>query len=286
MPGRIWAGMHLRLWLSRVARGVALWLVIVPVVSDGAQQAGAPYEPELGQKGKDVQWVPTPPALIEKMLDMAAVTPRDYLVDLGSGDGVTVIAAARRGVRALGIEYDPRLVEVSKRNARAAGVGELTKFVKADIFKTDFTSATVVTTFLLPSLNLQLRPTILAMKPGTRVVSNTFPMGEWEPDDTATIEPCERWCTALFWVVPAPVGGTWRTPNGELALTQRFQKVSGTLGKTPIADGRLRGDEIHFSVDGAEYTGHVDGDRMRGTYRKDGRTLEWTAAHRKSLQER
>src|SRR3954454_2015658 len=121
-----------------------------------AQQIPAPYQPELGQKGKDVQWVPTPPALVEKMLDMAAVTPKDYLVDLGSGDGITVIAAAKRGVRALGIEYDGKLVELSKRNAKAAGVDSLARFSRGDIFKTDFSRATVVTTFLLPSLNLQL----------------------------------------------------------------------------------------------------------------------------------
>ena len=173
-----------------------------------AQQEQAPAPPQVGQKGKDVQWVPTPPALVEKMLDMAAVTPKDYLVDLGSGDGITVIAAAKRGVRALGIEYDGNLVELSKRNAKAAGVDSLARFTRGDIFKTDFSRATVVTTFLLPSLNLQLRPTILAMKPGTRVVSNSFPFGDWEPDDTATIdEPCERWCKALFWVVPARIAG-------------------------------------------------------------------------------
>ena len=262
------------------ARRLALCLVLPAVAAVTAQQTAAPYEPELGQKGKDVQWVPTPPALIEKMLDLAAVTPRDYLVDLGSGDGVTVIAAAKRGVRALGIEYDPRLVDVSKRNAGAAGVSARTKFMKADIFKTDFSSATVVTTFLLPSLNLQLRPTILAMKPGTRVVSNTFPMGDWEPDQTATIAPCERWCTALFWVVPARVAGVWRTTNGDLTLTQRFQMVSGTLGKQPLAEGRLRGEDLRFTVDGAEYIGRIDSYRMRGTYTANGRMLEWSGLRR------
>lgn len=272
--------MPFTLQLSTAARRLALCLVALSVVVMTAHQVGAPYEPELGQKGKDVQWVPTPPALIEKMLDLAAVMPRDYLVDLGSGDGVTVIAAAKRGVRALGIEYDPRLVELSKRNADAAGVSARTKFIKADIFKTDFSSATVVTTFLLPSLNLQLRPTVLAMKPGTRVVSNTFPMGDWEPDQTATIAPCERWCTALFWVVPARVAGIWRTPQGDLTLTQRFQMVSGTLGKQPLVEGRLRGEDIRFTVDGVEYTGRVDGYRMRGTYTANGRTLEWRGVRR------
>lgn len=238
------------------------------------------YQPEVGQKGKDVQWVPTPSALVEKMLDMAAVTPNDYLVDLGSGDGVTVIAAARRGVRALGIEYDARLVELSKQHAAAAQVGDRARFVRGDIFKTDFSKATVVTTFLLPSLNLQLRPTILAMKPGTRVVSNTFPMGEWEPDETATISPCERWCTALLWIVPARVGGTWRGTRGALVLTQRFQQVTGTLGTVPIENGRLRGDRISFTADGVAYTARVDGTSMRGTYESDGRTHNWNATAR------
>ena len=246
-----------------------------------AQQPPAPYQPELGQKGKDVQWVPTPAALVEKMLEMAAVTPKDYLVDLGSGDGVLVIAAARRGVRSMGIEYDGRLVDLSKRNAAAAGVAPLTRFVRGDIFKTDFSKATVVTTFLLPSLNLQLRQTLLAMKPGTRVVSNTFPIGDWEPDDTVTIDgPCERWCKALFWIVPARVGGTWRTPKGNLTITQKFQTFAGTLGQGSIADGRLRGDEITFTAGGTSYTGRVQDFRMTLKSVVDGKPVEWTAVRR------
>lgn len=238
-------------------------------------------EPVLNQKGKDVQWVPSQSELIEKMLDMAQVTPKDRFVDLGSGDGVTVIAAAKRGVRATGIEYDGNLVEVSKRNAKAAGVEKLTTFVRGDIFKKDFSDATVVFTFLLPSLNLQLRPTLLKMPPGTRVVSNTFPMGEWEPDDTVSIEgPCERWCKALFWIVPARVGGAWRTARGELTLTQRFQFIEGTLGKDPIQEGRLRGAQISFKAGSATYTGKVDGPRISGTFEENGRTGNWSALHR------
>jgi len=265
----------------RLRSSLAALVLAACTVSALAQQAPPPYQPELGQKGKDVQWVPTPSALVAKMLDMAAVTPRDYLVDLGSGDGVLVIAAARRGVRAMGIEYDGRLVDLSKKNAAAAGVASLTRFVRGDIFKTDFSKATVVTTFLLPSLNLQLRPTLLAMKPGTRIVSNTFPMGDWEPDDTATIEgPCERWCKALFWIVPARVGGTWRTPKGELTLTQKFQTVAGTLGREPIAEGRLRGDALTFTADGVAYTGRVEDFRITVTSVVDGKPVEWTALRR------
>jgi hypothetical protein len=266
--------------MQRLATALACATFALTLVA-AAQEPAAPYQPQVGQKGKDVQWVPTPPALVEKMLDMAGVTPKDYLVDLGSGDGVLVIAAAKRGVRAMGIEYDRRLVDLSKRNADAAGVARLTKFVRGDIFKTDFSKATVVTTFLLPSMNLQLRPTILAMKPGTRVVSNTFPIGEWEPDETVTIDgPCERWCKALFWIVPARVGGTWRTPEGDLTLTQKFQMVSGTLDGVPISDGRLRGEAITFTAGGQKYAGQVRDYRMSVRTVRDGKPVEWTAVAR------
>ena len=246
--------------------------------SAGAQQEGGqPDAPRLNQPGKDVQWVPTPPALVEKMLDLAGLTPKDRLVDLGSGDGVLVIAAAQRGARARGIEYDRGLVEFSKRKAAEAGVSQLTRFVRGDIFKTDFSDATVVTTFLLPSMNLRLRPTFLAMKPGTRIVANTFAIADWQPDESVAIEPCERWCTALMWIVPAHVGGTWSTPKGDLTLTQKFQMVSGTLGKEPIENGRLRGDEISFTVGRSTYTGRVEGNRMRVSATVDGQVIEWTA---------
>ncbi len=258
----------------------ALTVMLVSSAVASAQPA-APQAPVLNQKGKDVQWVPTPPVLLDRMLDMADVTPKDFLVDLGSGDGVTVIAAARRGVRALGIEYDANLVEVSKRNAKAAGVGALAEFRRGDIFKTNFSKATVVFTFLLPSLNLQLRPTILAMKPGTRVVSNTFPMGEWEPDDRVRVDgPCERWCEALFWVVPARVAGVWRTPKGDLTLTQRFQMLSGTLGDTAVQQGRLRGEAIMFTLGDGQFTGRVNGYRINGTFVENGRSSTWNLARR------
>ena len=240
-------------------------------------QKDAPPEPQLNQPGKDVQWVPTPPELAEKMLDLAHLTPEDRFVDLGSGDGVLVIAAARRGARAKGIEYDRGLVELSKRRARDAGVSNRTRFVRGDIFKTDFSDATVVTTFLLPSMNLELRPKFLAMKPGTRIVANTFAIGDWAPDGSATIEPCDRWCKAMLWVVPARVGGVWRTPQGLLTLTQRFQFFTGTLGRDPIEHGRLRGETISFTVGGASYTGRVIDDRMQVSAMVDGKVVEWTA---------
>jgi SAM-dependent methyltransferase len=268
--------------ITRRSRAAAI-LAIVTTLAGALATASAtareaqPYQPQLNQPGKDVQWVPTPGALVEKMLDMARVTTSDRVVDLGSGDGVLVIAAARRGARARGIEYDRRLVEFSKRSARAAGVSKLTRFVRGDIFETDFSDATVVTTFLLPSMNLRLRPTFFALKPGTRIVANTFPIGDWEPDETATIDGCDRWCTAMLWIVPARVGGTWRTPKGDLTLTQRCQFITGTLGHEPIGNGRLRGEEISFTVGTTTYRGRADGDRMQVAGTMEGKHVEWTA---------
>src|SRR4029078_6676891 len=175
-----------------------------------------------------VPYVATPQVVVDRMLQMAKVTPQDYLIDLGSGDGRTVITAAKRGLRAQGIEYNPDMVDLSKRNATAAGVSDKATFVKADLFETDFSKAQVITMFLLPSINLKLRPTILNLKPGTRVVSNTFTMEDWEADETDTVsDGCTSWCTALLWIVPAKVEGTWTMPAGELTLTQAFQKIAG-----------------------------------------------------------
>jgi len=256
----------------RLTTAIALFATIV--VSAAAAPQEPPYQPQLNQPGKDVQWVPTPPALVQKMLDLAGLTRDDQLVDLGSGDGVLVIAAARRGTRARGIEYDARLVDYSKRAAREAGVEPLTRFVRGDIFKTDFSDATVVTTFLLPSMNLQLLPRFLAMKPGTRIVANTFAIGDWAPDATATIEPCERWCTAMLWIVPARVAGTWRTPKGLLVLTQKYQVVSGSLGDEPLLNGRLKGEEISFTAGATTYTGRVDDYRIRLRASGDDKPME------------
>ncbi len=225
-----------------------------------------PYEPQSGQAGKDVVWVPTPDALVEAMLDIANVTATDYVIDLGSGDGRTVIAAAKRGATAHGIEYNPDMVALAQRNADTAGVTARATFEKADLFESDFSKATVITMFLLPSINLELRPTLLDLEPGTRLVSNTFTMEDWEPDDRRRVEEdCTSWCTALLWIVPAKVEGAWQVGDDTLTLTQTFQMVSGTLGATPIADGRLRGREISFRVGETTYTGRVVGDEMEGT---------------------
>jgi len=266
--------------IRRVLFTLCLCLAGASAHAQAPQAPAKPFEPTVGQAGKDVVWVPTPQALVDKMLAMANVTPQDYLIDLGSGDGRTVITAAKRGVRALGIEYNPEMVELSLRNAQAAGVTDKASFVKADIFESDFSKATVITMFLLPDLNLRLRPTLLDLAPGTRLVSNSFRMDTWEPDETATVtEDCSQWCTALFWIVPAKVAGTWRLAQGDLTLTQEFQMISGTLGSTPITNGRLRGKEITFTVGGAQYSGQVNGSSMDGTI-KGGTTGKWSATRR------
>jgi precorrin-6B methylase 2 len=227
-----------------------------------------PFEPQVGQAGKDVVWVPTPQAVVDKMLDMAKAGKGDVVFDLGSGDGRTVITAAKRGARAYGIEYNPDMVELSKKNAAAAGVSGTATFVQADLFEfvkgPEFKNATVITMFLLPSINMKLRPTILDLKPGTRIASNTFTMEDWQADETATVtDGCSSsWCTALFWIVPAKVDGTWNTPNGALTLTQNFQMISGTMGSQAI-QGRLRGNEISFTAGNQKFAGIVDGNTIK-----------------------
>jgi precorrin-6B methylase 2 len=222
--------------------------------------AAEQFEPRVGQPGKDVVWVPTPQALVDKMLDMAKVGPNDFLMDLGSGDGRTVITAAKRGVKAMGVEYNPDMVELSKRAASKEGVADRATFMQADLFKTDLSKATVITMFLLPSINMQLRPTLLNLKPGTRIVSNTFTMEDWQADETQTVnENCSSWCTALLWIVPAKVQGTWKTPQGNLTLTQEFQTLTGNLNGTPIIAGKMNGEQISFTVGGTAYSGRVNG---------------------------
>ena len=266
----------------KVTRFLQLLLVTLSLCLPAAsliaqtQPAPKPFEPQMGQEGKDVIWIPTPQSLVEKMMDMAKVTPSDYVIDLGSGDGRTVITAAKRGARALGIEYNPDMVELSKRNAEQAGVGGKATFVKADIFESNYSDATVLTMYLLPSLNLKLRPKILDLKPGTRIVSHSFDMAEWTPDLTETSE--NR--TAYMWIVPAKVEGTWQLAQGELALKQTFQMVAGTLksgnSTLNITNGKLRGDQISFTAGNAEYTGRVIGNSIEGSV-KGGSSSNWSA---------
>jgi len=262
---------------------LSLAILVTGALAD-AQTQTIQYTPYEGQPGKDVIWLPTKQTLVDIMLDLAKVTPQDYVIDLGSGDGRTVIAAAKRGARALGIEYNPDLVELSKRNAAREGVGDRTHFIAADIFETDFSQGTVVTMFLLAHLNLKLRPQLLALKPGTRVVSNTFTMGDWKADETVEMPAgasCSDYCTALLWIVPARVEGEWQLAQSRLRLSQTYQMISGTLdtggNSIAIADGRMWGEEISFTVGDLRYTGRVSANLIQGTFRSDRNNGTWSA---------
>jgi SAM-dependent methyltransferase len=241
------------------------------------------YEPAVGQAGKDVVWVPMPDEQLETLLDLARVTATDFLIDLGSGDGRTVIAAARRGARATGVEFNPNLVAHSKREAEKAGVAGLTQFVQGDLFQADLSQATVISLFLLDDINLKLRPGLLKLKPGTRIVSNTFRMGDWEPDGAAP-QPtgCYMWCSLYLWIVPATIEGAWRAPEGELKLVQRYQTFGGTLGDGPLAmpvlEGKLNGDRLQFKAGGAEYRGRVSEKEIEGTITTGNGIRPWRAA--------
>jgi SAM-dependent methyltransferase len=250
---------------------LSLPFVAVTIVAAGLAFAEpkAPFEPRVGQAGKDVIWVPTAQALVDRMLDLAQVRPDDLLMDLGSGDGRTVITAAKRGTRAMGIEYNPDMVELSRRNAKEAGVTELATFTQADLFATDFSKASVITMFLLPSINLKLRPKILEMKAGTRVVSNSFDMGDWRPEQTVEAQgECTNYCRAHLWIVPAKVQGVWKLPDGDLRLEQTYQTLLGTfrIGASTlnIVDGKVIGDTISFVAGDTRYIGRVNGNAIDG----------------------
>ncbi len=257
------------------------------------EPAAKEYTPQVGQSGKDVVWVPTPQGLVERMLDMAKLTAKDIHYDLGSGDGRTVIAAAKRGAQAFGVEFNPDMVTLSQRAAEKAGVAGKAKFINGDIFQVDFSQATVLTLYLLPSLNVKLRPTILKMKPGTRVVSHAFNMDDWEADQTDTVDGR----TAYLWIVPAPVDGTWKwsvagsgPKDYELMLRQRYQNVEGVVRLDDkmgqLRDVKLDGDRISFAVveltGGTnpirrQFTGRVTGNNIEGTVKHPGGEAKWTA---------
>jgi SAM-dependent methyltransferase len=270
--------------------------LVVTLALAGAAWAQAPMErefrPQVGQAGKDVIWVPTPEELVERMLRMAQTTPKDFVIDLGSGDGRIAIAAAKKiGAQAIGIEYNPDMVALSNRYAREQGVADKVKFIKADIFESDFSEATVITMYLLPGLNLKLRSKLLAMKPGTRLVSHQFNMDDWEPDERTSLEGR----LAFLWIVPAKVQGTWQLNAGgqtrELVLVQQYQKIQGHIKigglEAGLRDATLHGDRISFAwVDNSgvrhDFSGRVTGGNMEGTVRSgDGREEgRWTAARR------
>jgi SAM-dependent methyltransferase len=247
--------------------------LVVPAWAQDKPAGVAPpaaYEPRPGQEGKDVIWLPTPQVAVDRMMKVARVGPKDFVIDLGSGDGRTVIAAARRGARAQGIEYNPDMVEYARRNAAKAGVSGKATFMKADLFETSFAGATVITMFLLPDINMKLRPKLLGLRPGTRIVSNTFTMGDWEPDVKVfldTPDGCDNsYCTVLYWVVPGKVAGTYMVAQGELILKQEFQMLSGTLkaaeGGVQEIKGRVRGESIELVVGETRYRGRVKGGKL------------------------
>jgi hypothetical protein len=255
----------------------------------------AQFQPQVGQSGKDVIWVPTPDDVVDRMLTMAQVTPQDFVMDLGAGDGKIAIAAAKKfGARAVGIEYNPDMVKHANANAAAAGVAGTSQgkaqIRHGDIFQTDFTQATVITLYLLPALNMKLRPQLLAMRPGTRVVSHSFSMEDWEADEISTLDGRR----AYFWMVPAQVMGNWtldaNNQRYDLTLEQTFQKITGNVTLQPISaglrDAKMRGPFIQFAfVDPSgvrrDFTGRVDGRRIEGTFRDEkGGEGKWSATRK------
>jgi len=257
--------------LKILRRVLLLALCLVPIAGGAvlAQEAEKAYEPTVGQEGKDVVWVPTPHVLTERMLDMAKVTPQDYVMDLGSGDGRNVIAAARRGARGRGVEYNPDMVALSRRIAAKEGVDGKAVFVQGDMYEADISEATVLALFLLPENLTRLTPKFLDLKPGSRIVANGFGIEGWDADETSRVEgDCEQWCTAYLYIVPAKVAGAWKLPSGTLTLQQSFQKLTGSLEsdgrKLPLTNGRLHGDQITFTAGGTEYAGRVNGEAMDG----------------------
>ena len=256
--------------------------------ASAAAQQQKPYEPHVGQAGKDVIWVPTPDEVVERMLRMAQVTKDDYVVDLGAGDGkIAIMAAKKFGARSMGIEYNPDMARYAQGNVVKAGVTDRARILNGDIFATDFTTATVVTMYLLPGLNMKLRPQLLQMRPGTRIVSHSFTMEDWQPDETSSMDGRR----AYFWIVPAQVMGGWTLEVGpekhELSLEQRFQKIEGSIayGSTQVGlrDASLRGSVIGFSyVDQAsvrrDFSGRVTSGRMEGSFKADnGSEGRWSA---------
>jgi hypothetical protein len=261
--------------LVKSHRSVQAWLLGLMVVlalpaSAQTTPPKQPYTPTVGMEGKDAVWVPTSDAMVEKMLDHAKVTPQDVVMDLGSGDGRMIIAAAKRGANALGIEYNPELVEFATRRAVAAGVGDKAKFAQGDMYAADISKATVLSLFLLPSNLEKLAPKFLDLPPGTRIVANSFWVPDWTPDETVTLETgCENWCTSHLMIIPAKVDGSWRLQDGALTLRQRYQMLEGTYtpaaGAPKTVKGRLRGNALTLSIADAEYEGTVAGNTLQVT---------------------
>lgn len=241
------------------------------------------FTPYVGLPGKDVIWLPAELTMVNKMLDLAGVSAHDVVVDLGSGDGRIVIGAAKRGAQGIGVELNGELLALSKRYASREGVGGRAQFVQQDLFEFDLARADVITLFLLDSINLKLRPKLLELKPGTRVVSNTFTMGDWRPDKTEHDDAkpeCMFNCSAYLWIIPAKAQGTWRFDEGELVLEQSFQMLSGKLGaggESVKATGEMRGAELRVTAGAARFIGQVSGNVIEGSRIVSGVQHRWRA---------
>jgi hypothetical protein len=266
--------------LRRVLQSFVVLSFTVVAASSLLAQEKKPFEPVVGQSGKDVVWVPTPLVTVEKMLDLAKVTPQDFVMDLGSGDGRNIIAAAKRGARGIGVEWNQDMVDLSNRMAREAGVADKAQFVQGDMYAADISKANVMAMFLLTENLDKLMPKFLDLKPGSRIVINGFGISGWTPDVTERAGgDCGSWCTVHLFHVPAKVGGTWQLGKGTLTIKQSFQKITGTLAtggnSTPI-EGSLNGEAISFTAGGATYTGQVSGNAMSGEV-KGGSGGKWSA---------
>lgn len=258
-------------------------LAVAAARASGADAVGtADYQPVSGQPGKDVVWVPSPVETVEKMLDMAMLGPKDYIVDLGSGDGRNIILAAKRGARGFGVEFNPDLVLLSRRNAEKEGVGQLVEFIQGDMFEADFSRATVLSLFLLPDNLNRLEPKFRRLAPGTRIVANTFGIEGWTPERDESIggKECRAWCRVMLYVVPATAAGTWRAGGSRFEIAQDVQRISGvrTRGKEQMTiEGRVEGTRLRFTAGGFVYTGTLTGDSIRGTVEARGHKRAWTA---------
>ncbi len=281
------AMVSLRRILLSVCLSAAFAVPAAAVFAQAAADPAAPKEftPISGQAGKDVVWVPSPVETVGMMLDIAKVTPKDYVVDLGSGDGRNIILAAKRGARGLGVEFNPDMVELSKRNAAKEGVSHLAEFVQGDMFEADFSKATVLALFLLPDNLNKLQPKFLKLTPGTRIVANTFGINEWTPDREVQVgDNCQAWCKVLLYTVPASVGGEWRVGEERFQILQTAQTLSGSLarGRTSLPlQGRVDGNQLFFRVDGVNYSGTIKGDRIEGSSEVKGKRMPWSATKAK-----
>lgn len=265
-------------------RTISLALAFTLGTVASAQEPQKPFQPVSGQAGKDVVWVPSPPAMVNKMLEMAGVTPRDLVMDLGSGDGRNIIAAAKLGARAIGVEFNPDMVTLSRKLAADAGVSDKAQFIEGDMYAADISQASVLALFLLPVNLNKLAPKFLDMTPGSRIVGNTFGIDGWEPDERVSLDQssdCSSWCEVLLWIVPAKAAGTWKMTNGTMTLTQEYQMIKGSItvdGTTySVANTAVKGAEISFIAGGFTYTGKVNGNQIDGTITTPAGNVPWRA---------